>query len=189
MPVLSDPRHERFAQNLAAGMGIAEALQLAGFDLRPWDASVADFYVYALADSAGEIFYIGKGKRRRCLAHERVWRRGTVLNAAQYERIGVAVRAGGVKPFVIASALDERAAYAMERRLIEAVGLERLTNAVRGVSTSAEKAQVWAAEALRRLKPFPEWAKGKPIAAFAWYWRVFQGLKTIAAGQNDHARA
>jgi len=31
MPILSDPRHERFAQNLAAGMGQLESYEAAGY--------------------------------------------------------------------------------------------------------------------------------------------------------------
>jgi len=88
------------------------------------------WYVYAYVDPRdGSIFYVGKGKGQRLMAH---------LSDAAESRKTCAIaslREAGLSPRldVLAHGLaDEETAFCIEAAVIDVVGLERLTNEVRG---------------------------------------------------------
>lgn len=88
------------------------------------------FYVYLYVDPRNDrVFYVGKGQGRRCLVHlgaKGESRKIRVLND---------LRAAGLKPRleVLAHQLpDEESAFRIEAAVIDLLGLDSLTNEVRG---------------------------------------------------------
>jgi len=139
MPILSNTRHERFAQELAKGKRVDEASEIAGIDLIE-PHSLGGFYVYLLIDPrCGRVFYIGKGKNRRYASHERQARMGILTDKAI--RIREIVSAGySVECAFIADMMQEDYAYQLESALIRSVGFRNLTNVLPGTETLATKA-------------------------------------------------
>lgn len=89
-------------------------------------------YVYELIDPRdGAVFYVGKGKGDRILAHEREAAAGRVSRKCARIRdiwdAGLVVERRKVRSFA-----DEQAAYDFEAALIETRGLHTLTNAKPG---------------------------------------------------------
>lgn len=88
------------------------------------------WYVYLYVDPRdASIFYVGKGKGQRVLAH--------LSDDAESRKVRTiaALRAVGMEPRleVLAHALpDEETAFRVEAAVIDALGLERLANEVRG---------------------------------------------------------
>jgi hypothetical protein len=102
------------------------------------------YYVYALAEPSGDIFYIGKGKGNRLFAHEEAFDRGGIIEVLADEesksvisdklsRIGQ-IRAEGqsVKRFIIRKELSESEALMLESSLIDVLSLDKLENEVAG---------------------------------------------------------
>lgn len=96
----------------------------------PEVAEKLGWYVYLYVDPRnGQVFYVGKGKAQRVLAH---------LSAeAESEKVRtiVSLRSAGLEPRleVLTHGLaDEETAFRVEAAVIDALGLERLTNEVRG---------------------------------------------------------
>lgn len=78
MTALSNPKHERFAQELAKGKTADEAYVSSGLE-RVECGHHSGFYVYALVDPRTDhVFYIGKGKGKRYAAHHREWISGII---------------------------------------------------------------------------------------------------------------
>jgi hypothetical protein len=88
------------------------------------------WYVYLYVDPRdGRVFYVGKGRGKRVLAHLDLQGDGPKLRAI------AALRKAGLEPRleVLAHGLaDAETAYRVEAAAIDLLGLERLTNAVRG---------------------------------------------------------
>jgi len=93
-------------------------------------ASKLGYYVYVYVDPSDEsVFYVGKGKGTRALS---------LLNAAERRRVSSTirkVRASGSEPRIdiLAHGLpSEDVAFAVEAAAIDLIGIQNLTNAVRG---------------------------------------------------------
>lgn len=90
------------------------------------------YYVYELIDPRSDvIFYVGKGKGSRCQSHEKDARKG--LPGAKCDMIReILAERERVKINRIAHFNDEKEAYEFERRRINEIGIENLTNVAPG---------------------------------------------------------
>lgn len=96
----------------------------------PAVASRLGHYVYVYVDPAdGSVFYVGKGQKGRAVAH---------LKADEKRRIAIrirSIRVGGNEPRIeiLAHGLpDAITALRLEAAVIDLLGIENLTNAIRG---------------------------------------------------------
>lgn len=147
-------------------------------------AEVNCFYVYELIDPRTDVvFYVGKGKGRRVLQHEKDAKAGRVVNPDKTMRIRDIIRSGHtVQHRIVASSLSEREAFRIERQTIASYGIANLTNITPGSETAADRAVAL----LRMVKPFDQWVAenptgldGKP-ADPKWYHLVVEGLRREA---------
>lgn len=153
-------RQQRFVDGYVCTASVAKAFANADMPVRHWrKGSVVGYYVYALTDPRNdEIFYIGKGKGNRCLHHFAEYQSGKVENVKKYRRIREIVISGSEPiPVIIESSLKEDAAYVLERLIIDAIGLNHLTNAVPGQFTERERTAAEAQSMLDRVIPFERW--------------------------------
>lgn len=93
------------------------------------------YYVYCLNyPDSGETFYIGKGKANRVFSHAN----GNFENDANIEKIEVIneIKSKGqnVDHWIIRYGLEEKEAFEVESALIDFVGLDKLSNRVKGHS-------------------------------------------------------
>lgn len=180
------PKQQAFFQSYVETGSIDIAALITGLSLRKCGDNKG-FYVYLLADSrTGAIFYVGKGKGRRYAAHVREWTTGKTCNADKCELIGEIIKAGGsVLAYCAADGLKERDALMLERQIIKAIGIDRLTNAVRGQTTNLDRAEVDARLALARIKPFEVWWNEKPRPEHhrEIYWKIIEEFEYIASGR------
>jgi hypothetical protein len=90
------------------------------------------YYVYELIDPRCDtIFYVGKGKGRRCYAHEKDAQKGLPGEKCDLIR-EILSQHERVKVNKIAHFSSEREAYDFERLRIEEIGIENLTNIMLG---------------------------------------------------------
>ena len=97
-------------------------------------ASKLGYYVYVYIDPRdGKPFYIGKGKNSRALAHldesgesKKILKINEIRNDNHEPEIEI----------LIHNLKDEKTAFSVEAALIDLIGLENLTNKVRGNSSS-----------------------------------------------------
>jgi hypothetical protein len=91
------------------------------------------YYVYVLLNPIdGSIFYVGKGKGKRALAHLQDGRKSRKTEVLKRIRTagmtpGIDILAHGLK--------DEEAAFRIEAGVIDALGLPAITNEIRGWET------------------------------------------------------
>lgn len=96
------------------------------------------FYVYQLVDPRdGSVFYVGKGCGRRMYDHEAEAEKGVYSRKCNRIR---SIWAGGfaVRREVVSRHDDENDALEAEAKLIEEIGLEKLTNVMPGGAMGAE---------------------------------------------------
>lgn len=185
MAVIANPKHERFALEVAEGVPASVAALVAGISFEPLRRSPGDYYVYALIDPiADEVFYIGKGKRLRFAAHLRALRAAKVDNAAKMRRLDAIVLAGRI-PFAIslAEGQTESEAFSIERSVISLIGLRKLTNAAKGVRGSLERISFEADLKLRQIRPYCQWVhtmKREPREEHM-YWGVIAAFSELKA--------
>jgi uncharacterized protein len=91
------------------------------------------FYVYIYVDPRdGEVFYVGKGQGSRVMAHLSAEGEGDKARRIRE------LRAAGLEPRleILAHGLkDEESAFLVEAAVIDALGLEKLTNEIRGIES------------------------------------------------------
>lgn len=98
------------------------------------------YYVYCLNyPDAGDPFYIGKGKDNRVFSHAN----GDLENDKNIEKIEVinSIKSKGQKVdhWIIRYGLTEKEAFEVEASLIDFVGLDNLSNCVKGHSVERGK--------------------------------------------------
>lgn len=158
MPVLNNPKHELFAQELAKGKTADEAQNVSGHELTECDG-LEGYYVYLLIDPRNDkVFYVGKGKNKRFAAHTREWLSGTIINAPKFEQIGDIIRSGrSVITKCFESGLSEADAFDLEFKLIETIGWSNLTNLSRGEQSDKTRAIAQLKDHISRIRPFCRW--------------------------------
>jgi uncharacterized protein len=101
--------------------------------LPPEVADHLGFYVYLYVDPRdGNVFYVGKGKGSRVMAHLNT--DGERAKARYIQEL----RTAGLEPrleILTHGLKDEETAFRVEAAVIDALGLERLTNEIRGVDS------------------------------------------------------
>lgn len=174
------PKQARFVEEYLLDLSATDAACRAGFEFA---TKPAGFYVYLLTDPRdGRVFYVGKGKGKRMLSHQRDARRLDSVNPRKTARILEILDAGlQVDARLFESGLDEAKALTLERTLIAAIGKQNLTNHASGIVTHEEQAKML----LSRVKPFEQWAVERNASEFErhLYDEVVQGLKRIATGK------
>ena len=106
------------------------------------------FYVYALQDNQGRAFYIGKGSNGRIDEHFQESRADR--NPHKWNKIQKLLRNGTTRDEMkrkIFEGLAEDKALDLERRIIQEVGLENLTNLVEGGSQPPRNSKITSQEA------------------------------------------
>ena len=181
MPVLSNPRHERFAQELAKGKTADEAIKSLGSNI----GEPVGFYVYVLIDPrSSDVFYVGKGKGSRMRAHYRQWRVGKERNSAKALRIAEIVGCG-LRPVAawVQDGLSEPDAYRAERHVMFSIGLDKLTNSLGAPMPEIDRVRLQAKEGLALIRPYCRMFRLSPPASDGWenlYWGVISHLHEIA---------
>jgi integrase len=89
------------------------------------------FYVYTLARPDGEIFYVGKGNRKRIYKHAEEARKGCGCRKCQVIR-DIWKNGGDLQRSILFTTNDEQAALDYERGLIARFGRANLCNVLRG---------------------------------------------------------
>ena len=98
------------------------------------------YYVYCLRDpETKEVFYVGKGKGNRVFSHAN----GDMENDSNAEKIELikSIREKGleVEHWILRYGLEEKEAFEVESALIDYIGLENLSNRVKGHSSNRGK--------------------------------------------------
>lgn len=175
MPVLSNQRHEAFAQALAKGSSADAAYEMAGFKPRAF-GDQSGYYVYLLISPLdGRVFYVGKGKQRRARCHWADFRNGKVPLGKKRDEL-LLIHHAGQEPRIdiLQAELSESEAYEIEAAMITAIGYERLAN----VQPGTESPRVKAKRMLDNVKPFCDWVteKKRSLSDIEMYWFVKDGL-------------
>ncbi len=94
------------------------------------------FYVYILKDPRNDtIFYVGKGKGNRIFQHVQCALERETEND-KYNLIREILKAGKeVEHFILRHGLEEKLAFEIESTIIDLLGIENLTNSVKGHDT------------------------------------------------------
>lgn len=96
----------------------------------PFLAEKLGYYVYLYINPLdGQIFYVGKGKGGRCLAH--------LVDTSESQKVQTihAIQAAGLQPqieILVHGLTDEETALKIEAAVIDLIGKDALTNQVRG---------------------------------------------------------
>jgi hypothetical protein len=92
------------------------------------------YYVYVLRNPrTGNIFYIGKGKGNRVFQHVR----GAIAFTSQSDKLDLIreIGADSVQHYILRHGLTEEQSLEIESACIDLLGLDTLTNAVKGYNT------------------------------------------------------
>ena len=90
------------------------------------------YYVYILEDDKGKPFYIGKGTGNRINQH---FKKMMDSEASKSEKVKTIEKLGSkVKKIILRHGLLENEAFAVENAIIDFIGIENLTNIVKGHS-------------------------------------------------------
>lgn len=88
------------------------------------------YYVYILEDDKGKPFYVGKGIHNRINQH---FKKMMDSEASKSEKVKTIEKLGSkVKKVVLIHGLKEKESWAAESALIDYIGIDNLTNVVRG---------------------------------------------------------
>jgi len=178
-------KQRRFCQEYIVDLNATQAAIRAGYRLRELSELIKIYYVYMLIDPRNnEIFYIGKGKGKRALMHERNARNGVSINWVKGGRI-IEILKTGASPQIVMfyETNDESDAFEIERYLIKRFK-EYLTNKASGTVSCKEHAKIL----LSKIIPFDKWVcRRKPTEKEIEYYKlVCENLKVLSErGNND----
>jgi uncharacterized protein len=111
---------------------IKKSSQKEDLSLRPATTEKLGYYVYLLKDDKGRPFYVGKGVGNRINQH---FKKMMDSEARKSEKVKTIVRLGSkVKKIILRHGLLEDEAFAVENAMIDFVGIDNLTNIVKGHS-------------------------------------------------------
>lgn len=161
MPPLENARHERFAQGLAKGKTLNEALSVSGIEPIK-TRKPKGFYVYALVDHMdGKCFYIGKGKKDRVHSHLVEAYASSSSNAAKSARIVAADQRNQYEAVILADGMKESEALKLEKKLIFAAK-DYLTNKSLGSRSQAQIIRDEVKLGISQMKPLCVVIKNMP---------------------------
>lgn len=182
MPVLDNAKHERFAQELAKGKTADEAYKEAGLCPVPFDRPSGAYVYLLISPDDGRVFYVGKGRGKRALKHQKAERGGTEANALKAEVLG-RLRRNGQQPLVhiLAGDLTDEQALRIERLLIVKAHAA-LTNIALGSRSLSERVRAEAREGVASLKTLCQLRKEGASRERLRVWAdVVGGLSRIAS--------
>lgn len=111
---------------------IKKSSQKEDLSLRPATTEKLGYYVYLLKDDKGKPFYVGKGVGNRINQH---FKKMMDSEASKSEKVKTIVKLGSkVKKIILRHGLLEDEAFAVENAMIDFIGIENLTNIVKGHS-------------------------------------------------------
>ena len=173
-------KQRRCGDEYLIDLNATQAAIRAGYSLQ--NKPCNKYFVYFLIDPVShEIFYIGKGTKKRPFDHIREAKKGTSTNPFKINKIQLIHKANQqVKVMYFAINLQENKAFAVERGLIKFFGTETLTNISGGImkQTAAERARF----NLNRIMPFDKWvlSKGTPTELeIYYYWHCIKSFEEI----------
>lgn len=109
---------------------IKKSSQKEDLSLRPATTEKLGYYVYILEDDKGKPFYVGKG------VHNRINQHFTEMmdsEAIKSEKVKTIEKLGSkVKKVILIHGLKEKESWVAESALIDYIGIDNLTNVVRG---------------------------------------------------------
>ncbi len=109
---------------------IKKSSQKEDLSLRPATTEKLGYYVYILEDDKGKPFYVGKGIHSRINQH---FKKMMDSEASKSEKVKTIEKLGSkVKKVVLIHGLKEKESWAAESALIDYIGIDNLTNVVRG---------------------------------------------------------
>lgn len=97
-----------------------------------------EYYVYHLIDpTTGQVFYVGKGKDGRAKDHQREAKRANPPYTAKQKKIRELLQKGHEPKIGKVMLFDcEAEALRFEREEIERIGIDNLTNVLKGTKTT-----------------------------------------------------
>ena len=111
---------------------IKKSSQKEDLSLRPATTEKLGYYVYLLKDDKGKPFYVGKGVGNRINQH---FKKMMDSEASKSEKVKTIVKLGSkVKKIILRHGLLEDEAFAVENVMIDFIGIDNLTNIVKGHS-------------------------------------------------------
>lgn len=111
---------------------IKKSSQKEDLSLRPATTEKLGYYVYLLKDDKGKPFYVGKGVGNRINQH---FKKMMDSEASKSEKVKTIVKLGSkVKKIILRHGLLEDEAFAVENAMIDFIGIDNLTNIVKGHS-------------------------------------------------------
>jgi hypothetical protein len=193
MAVLKNQRHERFCQEIVAGVSVLDAAEHMAIPIREPTKRrpPQQYYVYLLIDPRSHSpFYVGKGKGARCFQHFRDFLKGLCKNHRKKRKIAEIYNTGlRPQPLIFDEGVAERDAHDLERSLIQGIGLDILTNVVSGITLKKAKMRILdrVLANIARIKPFESWVRERPRsdADIDGYWFVASGFARLAKGLAD----
>lgn len=157
------PRQILFCKEYLSNFNYIEAFVKSGYKMKLLPGS--KYFVYLLVDPRNEqIFYIGKGTKKRPYDHIKESYKIKTLNNFKSNRITEILNSQyDVNIIYFETELDESEAFKIERLLISTIGTKNLTNISGGVRK--ESVKEWAKRNLKNMMPFDTWVEKRNIVS------------------------
>lgn len=174
-------KQKRFCDEYLIDFNATQVAIRAGYRLKisPCDR----FFVYLLIDPRNEqIFYIGKGTKKRPYHHLVESNRKGKINRFKTNRISDILGSGyEVDIYYFETNLNEQQAFRLEHEIIKHIGTVNLTNISGGIKKATAREE--ALYALSRIMPFDQWLIKRADATDfekSLYFKVIDAYREIA---------